>query len=118
MSLSAGWSPGGAVPDGHVLVPLELGAVVEGLRDKAKQGNAQAAGQLLAYLTRFPPVLERGEQELAARGLEELNPAELAEFEAWALRRWQRATKRLVRMRQASSPEGSTAQDGEATLRH
>jgi hypothetical protein len=99
-------SPGGAVPDGHVVVPLELGAVVEGLRDKAKQGQANAAAQLLAYLRQFPPVMERGDQDMAARGLEELDPAEQAEFEAWALRRWQRAQQRLERMRQPSSPRG------------
>jgi hypothetical protein len=60
----------------------------------------------MSYLTRFPPVMDKGAQNLAAKGLQELDEAELAEFEAWALRRWQRAQQRLERMRQPSSPRG------------
>jgi hypothetical protein len=50
--------------------------------------------------------MDKGAQNLAAKGLQELDEAELAEFEAWALRRWQRAQQRLERMRQPSSPRG------------
>jgi hypothetical protein len=100
MSLSSGGVPAGpTLPIGHVVVPLELGAVVEGLRDKAKQGQANAAAQLLAYLRQFPPVMDKGQQDMEARGLEELDPAEQAEFEAYVLRRWERARTRLARMR-------------------
>jgi mono/diheme cytochrome c family protein len=93
-----------AVPEGHVIVPLELARVVEGLRDKAKLGNPQAARELLSWLTRFPPVLSTGGQDMAAKGLEELDEAELAAFEAWALRRWQRAQQRLERQRAQAAP--------------
>jgi hypothetical protein len=64
-----------------VVVPLDLAAAVQGLQEKAKQGNAQAAGQYLQLLTRYPPVLTSGDQDMAAKGMEELTPAELAEFE-------------------------------------
>jgi hypothetical protein len=48
-----------------VTVPIEDHDVIVGLRDKAKQGNAQAAAQLLAWLTRFP--VQQGQRRGRAR---------------------------------------------------
>jgi hypothetical protein len=85
--------------------------VIEGLRDRAKAGNPQAARELLNYLTRFPPTLERGEQDMLARGLQELDEAELASFEAFVLRLWreqggdQAARGRMVEPNPQATPK-------------
>jgi len=77
-----------------VLVPLELQDVIAGLRDKAKQGNAPAAAQLLAYLTRFP-VQQGGEaEEWRDLAIEDMTPDQLAFAEAWALRQVNRALRK------------------------
>jgi hypothetical protein len=77
-----------------VIVPLDLEAVIAGLRDKAKQGNAPAAAQLLAYLTRFPPVLDHAIQ--AGKPIEDMTPDQLAFAEAYATRRINRAMRRMA----------------------
>jgi hypothetical protein len=76
-----------------VTVPVELEDVVTGLRDKAKQGNAQAAQALLAYLTRFP-VQQGDAQDWQDKALEDMTPDELAFADAWALRQVNRALRK------------------------
>jgi len=92
--------------EASVLVPLDLDDVITGLRDKAKQGNAQAATALLGYLTRFPVQQGDGADWMDTR-LEDMTPDQLAFAEAYATRRINRAMRRMEGMRQAgSTPPG------------
>jgi hypothetical protein len=116
MSLSAGRSPeAAATRETSVVVPLELQDVIVGLRDKAKQGNPQAAAQLLAWLTRFPPQLSQAVEE--GKALEDMTPDELAFAEAWALRQIARAQRKLHGIRGTFALDHTAAQNVEATPR-
>jgi hypothetical protein len=77
-----------------VSVPLELEDVITGLRDKAKQGNAQAATALLGYLTRFPVQQGADGEDWRDLALEDMTPDQLAFAEAWALRQVNRALRK------------------------
>lgn len=90
-----------------VSVPLDLEAVITGLRDKAKTGNAQAASALLAYLTRFPIQQGSGE-DWQDKALEDMTPDELAFAEAWALRQVNRAMRHHKGMQRAASEATGT----------
>jgi hypothetical protein len=81
-----------------VTVPIEEHDVIVGLRDKAKQGNAQAAAPLLAWLTRFPEQQGSGE-DWQDKALEDMTPDELAFADAWALKQVNRAMRRAEALR-------------------
>lgn len=72
-SESRAWVSDGQTTELNVTVttPLDVQDVIAGLRDKAKQGNAQAAGALLAYLNRFP-VQQSGGPDKRDSGAEEV----------------------------------------------
>jgi hypothetical protein len=84
--------------------------VVTGLRDKAKQGNAQAAQALLAYLTRFP-VQQGDAQDWQDKALEDMTPDELAFAEAWAVRQVNRALRKAPGLRKAEQEARQQAAD-------
>lgn len=90
-----------------VIVPLELDAVIQGLRDKAKQGNAQAASALLAYLTRFPVQLGDGTAALADKPFAEMTAEELTLLEALAVRKANRALRLAAHLVAATEGQGS-----------
>jgi hypothetical protein len=91
-----------------VTVPIEEHDVIVGLRDKAKQGNARAAAQLLAWLTRFPVQQGSGEDR-QDKALEDMTPDELAFAEAWANRQVNRAMRRAQGMHAARARAAETA---------
>ena len=88
--------------------------MIVGLRDKAKQGNPQAATSLLAYLNRFPVQTSAAEdwQDVA---LEDMTPDQLAFAEAWANRQVNRAMRRAEGMRKQAHAGGQNGLDGGAT---
>jgi hypothetical protein len=96
-------------------VPLDLGAVFEAMRDKAKAGNPQAAAQYLQLLICFPPQSTVDLEDLEVKALEDMTPDELAFAEAWALRQIARAQRKLEGIRGTFALDHTAAQDGKAT---
>jgi hypothetical protein len=85
----------------HIIVPVELRAVIEGLRDAARKGSAPAARELREYMERFP--LQRGGQEAAqAKRLEDMTPEELDFGETYLLHRVARAERRATGLKAAA----------------
>jgi hypothetical protein len=97
--------PKQAADDLHAVVPIELEAVVAGLRDAAKKGSAPAARELLNYLTRFP-VQGGSETVRMDKPLEEMTPEELAFADAYLVRRINRA-QRIAAARKKKDESGA-----------